>query len=114
MELTAFLYLLATGGGAAWAAYLLLEHVAYLAGQGPRGKRLWAMGLSGAIAVLAYVGLMAVREVPVPLGWVEWTKQLFFIGTSAFGLSQIIHLPELPVTRVHPEDSPYGRTVDWP
>ena len=114
MELTAFLYLLATGGGAAWAAYALIGRVAWLAAQGPRAKREWAIGISAGSAVLAYLGLMAVREVPVPADWVGWASQVFYIGTSAFGLSQYLHMQELPVTRVHPENSPYGRTVDWP
>lgn len=100
MELTAFLELVMTGlaGVIAW---WLIDHIHWFAGLQPDTKRYVAYAFTAVIACLAWLGLIAVGARTAPVGLVAWISQLFYVGTSAFGLATILNGPSLKKYRTH-------------
>lgn len=90
MELAAFLELLMTwvAGAIAW---WLIDHIKWFASLQPDTKRYAAYGFTFLIAGVAYVLLILIGERVAPVGIIEWAKQLFYVGTSAFGLATILN-----------------------
>lgn len=91
MELREFLAWLASSGGAGLAAFVLLEKIPYLRNLPPEAKRYAAVVLCALIACAAWsLGVLAGYQA-APVGGLAWVEQLFLVGTTAFGLSQVIH-----------------------
>ena len=95
MELQAVLTWMASGGGAGIVTYALLDGVRFLAGLSAQAKRWVAILLSFALASLAYSALVWLGYAVAPGAPQAWVEKLFLVGTSAFGLSQILHAHEL-------------------
>jgi hypothetical protein len=94
MKLQALLSWLASGGGAGVVTYYIIRET-LLETLEPKPKRYVAIGLSFVLACLAFTGLVALGYAE-PMGSAQaWVEKLFLVGTSAFGLSQIIHAQEL-------------------
>lgn len=94
MELAAFLQALSTwlAGPAAW---WLIDHVTALNTLQPDTKRYVAYGLSGAIAVIAWLGLVWIGQAPYPVNGVEWISKIWLVATASFGLSTLLNAPDL-------------------
>jgi hypothetical protein len=93
VELETVIAWLVSGGGAGVAAYFIIGK--WLSRLPAETKRYVAFGLSAAIAMIAYTlgAFGGYQEMPV--GAQAWIEQLWLVGTSAFGLSQLIHAHEL-------------------
>lgn len=91
MELSELLAWVISGGGAAVVAYFLIERVPALKALLPEPKRYVAIALSAVLAIGAWFCAAAMGYADWPVGVNAWIEQLFFIGSSAFTLSQIIH-----------------------
>jgi hypothetical protein len=94
MELQAFLRLAETvlAGTIAW---YLIDHIRWFAGLQPDTKRLVSYVFSAAIAILAYLGLIALGAEPVPGGASAWVSALWLVGTSSFGMSTLLNTSAL-------------------
>lgn len=91
MELREFLAWLTSGVGAGIAAFFLMEKVSYFRNLPPEPKRYAAIALNALIACGAWSLGVAVGYQAAPIGGLAWVEQLFLVGTTAFGLSQVIH-----------------------
>jgi hypothetical protein len=80
-----------SGGGAAIAAYYAIDNISFLVALAPKSKRIAAFGISAGLAIGAWFIMAAMLYEPWPATAYAWIEQLFFIGTSAFALSQMIH-----------------------
>jgi hypothetical protein len=80
-----------TAGGAAIAAYYLMENVFALASLAPAAKRWAAYLLTAGIAVGAYLLQVAMLYQPAPVDWRGWVEVLSAVAFGAIGLNQIIH-----------------------
>lgn len=90
MELRDILVFLTTAG-AAGVAYWLLNNVQSLAKLSPQYKRIASIVLSAGIAILAYLAQVAMLYAVAPVDTRAWIEALVTVGTSAFGLSQVVH-----------------------
>jgi len=93
MELAVVLTWVVAEGGAPVIAYLLMEKVKWLCKLAPEAKRCVAMGLAAGVAVLAFVGQVAMEYRPVPESARGWIEGLFYVGLAAIPaiMTQIIH-----------------------
>ena len=94
MELAAFLQACSTwlAGPIAW---YLVDKIKWFAGLQPDTKRYAAFGLSALIAGIAWLGLVAIGNVPLPGNWLAWLSSLWLVMTSSFGLASLINGPSL-------------------
>jgi hypothetical protein len=90
MELESFLRLVMTvlAGTFAW---WLIDRIKWFAALQPDTKRLVSYAFSAAIAIIAYLGLIAIGSEPAPGGVVSWVTQLWLVGTSSFGMSTLLN-----------------------
>ena len=90
MELEAFLRLLMTvlAGTLAW---WLIDRIKWFAGLQPDTKRLVSYAFSAAIAIVAYLGLVAISAETPPTGVIAWVSRLWLVGTSSFGMSTLLN-----------------------
>jgi hypothetical protein len=52
--------------------------------------------ITGAIGVGAYMGMMGLLYVPVPVGYISWIETIFAVAFTAIGLPQLLHrIPSL-------------------
>ena len=91
MDLGTLLGWLVSGGGAAVVASWLLDKVKWLHDLAFEPKRWASLGLTAALAVLAYTAQVGIGYVAEPIGWRGWLEALCLVGTSSFALSQMIH-----------------------
>ena len=82
---------LVSGGGAGVAAYFLMEKVKLLAALESEAKRYVAIGLSAAIAMLAFTAAVFLSYYPQPQTVQAWLEALFAVAFVGVGLSQTIH-----------------------
>lgn len=94
MELEAVLGLLMTAG-AGTLAWWLIDRIAWFKSLQPDTKRLASYALSAAIAIVAYLGLIAIGSQAAPVGVVPWIKALWLVGTSSFGMSTLLNTSAL-------------------
>jgi len=94
MQLEAFLRLAMTvlAGTFAW---VLIDRIKWFAGLEPDTKRLVSYAFSAAIAIVAYMGLIAIGAEPAPVGVATWINALFTVGTSSFGLATLLNTTAL-------------------
>ena len=91
MELTEFLRWAVSGGGAGIIAYFLLGKWAWFSAQTAEHKRYVAIAATFLLADALYLALVFAGYDAMPVGVLGWVEQLFLVGTTAFGLSQVIH-----------------------
>jgi hypothetical protein len=90
MELKDFLLWVSTIG-AGTISYEMMEHVAWLAARPTQGKRWWAFGIAGLVAMLGFLAAVGLGYRVAPVGATAWCESLFAVATTAFGLGQLIH-----------------------
>ncbi len=91
MDLGTLLGWLVSGGGTAVVASWLLDKVKWLHDLAFESKRWASLGLTAALAMLAYAAQVKVGYVATPAGAQGWLEALCLVGTSSFALSQMIH-----------------------
>ena len=91
MELKEFLRWAVSGGGAGIIAYFLLGKWAWFSAQTAEHKRYVAIAATFLLADALYLALVFAGYDAMPVGVLGWVEQLFLVGTTAFGLSQVIH-----------------------
>lgn len=91
MELKEFLRWAVSGGGAGILAYYVLERWQWFTQQSSEHKRYITVLVTFALANAFYLALVFAGYDVMPVGTLAWVEQLFLTGTTAFGLSQIIH-----------------------
>ena len=94
MELTMFLELLSTTLAGALAWYLI-DHIQWFEALQPDTKRLVAYAFTFVIACGAWGLLVTLGAREMPVGAVAWISQLFYVGTSAFGLATLLNTGSL-------------------
>lgn len=101
MELAAFLQAASTwlAGPIAW---FLIDKIKWFAGLQPDTKRYAAYGMSAIIAAIAWLGLVAIGNVPLPTNWVQWVSNMWLVMTASFGLSTLLNGPSLRKYRTTP------------
>jgi len=99
MELKLVLAWIVSGGGAGILAYLIIDWIRGLKSLAPKPKRIVAFALSAVIAAGTWTAGAFVGYQEMPLTALAWVEKLFLVGTSAFGLSQLIHIRDLPAVR---------------
>ena len=94
MELEAFLRLAMTvlAGTLAW---WMIDHIKWFESLQPDTKRLVSYVFSAVIAMIAYLGLIAINAETAPAGAVAWVSQLWLVGTSSFGMSTLLNTSAL-------------------
>ena len=95
MELRAFFAWIVSGGGAGILAYLLVNGVEWLASLPPKTKRIAAFAVSALIAMGIYALAAFAGYQELPVSGMAWVENLFLVGSTAFGLSQLIHVKDL-------------------
>lgn len=83
------LWVLTVGSGV--LAYALINNVKGLAALEPVTKRRVAVLLSGAFALLAWLGMVGAGYVTRPATVLAWIESVFAVVAIPFGISQIIH-----------------------
>jgi len=91
MELKEFLRWAVSGGGAGIIAYFLLGKWAWFTAQTAEHKRYLALAATFLLADAFWLALVFAGYDAMPVGVLEWIEALFLTGTTAFGLSQVIH-----------------------
>jgi hypothetical protein len=91
MELKAFLQWAVSSGGAGIIAYYLLSRWPWFAAQDAERKRYVAIAATFLLADVLYLALVFAGYDAMPVGVLGWVEALFLTGTTAFGLSQVIH-----------------------
>lgn len=91
MELKEFLRWAVSGGGAGIIAYFLLGKWRWFAAQDAERKRYVAIAATFLLADALYLALVFAGYDAMPVGVLGWIEALFLTGTTAFGLSQVIH-----------------------
>lgn len=93
MEFAVVLTWVVAEGGAPVIAYLLMEKVAWLRKLAPEYKRYAAMALAAGVAVVAFLGQVAMDYRPVPEAARGWIEALFYVGMAAVPaiVTQIVH-----------------------
>lgn len=91
MNLNEFLRWAVSGGGAGIIAYFLLGKWRWFAAQDAERKRYVAIAATFLLADALYLALVFAGYDAVPVSALGWIEQLFLTGTTAFGLSQVIH-----------------------
>ncbi len=91
MELKAFLQWAVSSGGAGIIAYFLLGKWRWFAAQDAERKRYVAIAATFLLADALYLALVFAGYDAMPVGVLGWIEALFLTGTTAFGLSQVIH-----------------------
>jgi hypothetical protein len=91
MELKAFLQWAVSSGGAGIIAYFLLGKWPWFAAQDAERKRYVAIAATFLLADALYLAMVFAGYDVMPAGALGWVEQLFLVGTTAFGLSQVIH-----------------------
>ena len=91
MELKEFLRWAVSGGGAGIIAYWLLARWPWFAAQAADRKRFVSIAVTFALADVLWLALVFAGYDAVPVGVLGWIEALFLTGTTAFGLSQVIH-----------------------
>jgi len=95
MELTDILTWVVSGGGAAVVAYFLIGKIKFFWQFEGDTKRYIAFGLSGLVAVAAWL-LLSFGTETLPAGnWWVWAQKLVLVFTTSFSLSQLIQAPQL-------------------
>lgn len=97
MELRAFFAWIVSGGGAGILAYLLINGIEWLASLSPKPKRIAAFAISALIAMGIYTLAAFAGYQELPVSGMAWVESLFLVGSTAFGLSQLIHVRDLKV-----------------
>ena len=91
MELKEFLRWAVSGGGAGVLAYWLLSKWPWFSAQSAERKRYVAIAATFLLADALYLALVFAGYDAMPVTALGWVEQLFLVGTTAFGLSQVIH-----------------------
>ncbi|OQA94043.1 MAG: hypothetical protein BWY25_02990 [Chloroflexi bacterium ADurb.Bin222] len=91
MELKEFLRWAVSGGGAGVLAYWLLSKWPWFGAQAADRKRYVSIAVTFLLADVLWLALVFAGYDAMPVGVLGWVEQLFLVGTSAFGLSQVIH-----------------------
>ena len=91
MELVDFLKWAVCGGGAGVIAYFLMEEIPALTYLEPKPKRYMSLALAAVIAMLGYMGMVALNYMPQPESLQGWIEGLFSVIGVSSGLGQIIH-----------------------
>jgi len=91
VELREFLQWVVSGGGAGAIAYWALGRSSWYARQSAERKRYVAVLASFVLADIFWLALVAAGYTAAPVNTLGWVEQLFLVGTTAFGLSQVIH-----------------------
>jgi len=91
MELKEFLRWAVSGGGAGIIAYFLLGKWAWFTAQTAEHKRYLALAATFLLADAFWLAMVFAGYDVMPAGALGWVEQLFLVGTTAFGLSQVIH-----------------------
>ena len=82
-------WVLTVGSGV--AAYALINNVKELAALEPVAKRRAAVLLSGAFALLAWLGMVGAGYTATPATALAWIESVFAVVAIPFGVSQLIH-----------------------
>lgn len=91
MELKEFLRWAVSGGGAGIIAYFLLGKWPWFAAQTAERKRYLALAATFLLADACWLLMVWAGYDAMPVNALGWVEQLFLVGTTAFGLSQVIH-----------------------
>ncbi len=91
MELQEFLRWVVSGGGAGIIAYYILSRWEWYARQNAERKRYLAILVTFVLADVFWLAMVWAGYNAAPANALGWVEQLFLVGTSAFGLSQVIH-----------------------
>ena len=91
MSLNEFLRWGTSSGGAGIIAYFLLGKWAWFSAQTAERKRYLALAATFLLADALWLAMVFAGYDVMPAGALGWVEQLFLVGTSAFGLSQVIH-----------------------
>ena len=91
MELKEFLRWAVSGGGAGIIAYFLLGKWAWFTAQTAEHKRYLALAVTFLLADALWLAMVFAGYDAMPVGVLGWIEALFLTGTTAFGLSQVIH-----------------------
>jgi len=91
MNLNEFLRWAVSGGGAGIIAYFLLGKWRWFSAQDAERKRYVAIAATFLLADALYLALVFAGYDAMPVGVLGWIEALFLTGTTAFGLSQVIH-----------------------
>ena len=91
MSLNEFLRWGTSSGGAGIIAYFLLGKWRWFAAQDAERKRYVAIAATFLLADALYLALVFAGYDAMPVGVLGWIEALFLTGTTAFGLSQVIH-----------------------
>ena len=91
MELKEFLRWAVSGGGAGIIAYFLLGKWRWFAAQDAERKRYVALAVTFLLADAFWLAMVFAGYDVMPAGVLGWIEALLLTGTTAFGLSQVIH-----------------------
>ncbi len=91
MELREFLNWVISGGGAGVIAYWLLGRWGWFARQTAEIKRYVAIAATFILADIFWLAAVCAGYSQAPADTLGLIEQLFLTGTTAFGLSQVIH-----------------------
>jgi len=82
---------LLSGGGAAVAAYWLMENVGYLSNLHSNYKRYVSLALAAGLASAAFAVMVGLGYQDAPVGWQGWLETLFTFAFVAVTGSQWLH-----------------------
>ena len=91
MELQEFLRWVVSGGGAGIIAYYILSRWGWYSQQNAERKRYLAILVTFVLADVFWLAMVWAGYNAAPANALGWVEQLFLVGTTAFGLSQIVH-----------------------
>lgn len=91
MELKELLRWVVSSGGAGVIAYYILARVKWPADVGSEAKRYVSIAVTFALADVCWLLMVLAGYDAMPLNALGWVEQLVLVGTTAFGLSQVIH-----------------------
>jgi len=91
MELKELLRWVVSSGGAGTIAYYILSRVRWPDSVGSEAKRYVSIAVTFLLADVCWLLMVWAGYDAMPMNALGWVEQLFLVGTTAFGLSQVIH-----------------------
>ena len=91
MELREVLRWVVSGGGAGVLAYYIIARIKWPAEYPSERKRWITLAVTFGLADISFVLMTLVGYEAIPLTALEWVEHLWLVGTTAFGLAQMIH-----------------------
>jgi hypothetical protein len=91
MELKEVLRWIVSGGGSGIIVYLVMAKIKWPETFPSEAKRYITIASTFVLAAICYALLVWAGYDPVPQNGLEWVEHLWLVGTTAFGLAEMIH-----------------------